>query len=103
MKKLLFVLSLSFLGWTACTKKKDASGMPTWEIAYSDRACTQDSDCRIVADQCSCSCGMGVNQAHVSKYRAMQSQNCRGYTGKMCKMDCDGTPKCFDKVCSYLP
>ena len=83
------------------TTISNAQPMPSVQINIEDRSCSKDSDCEIVSTQCSCSCGEGVNKLHAEKYREQLSKLCATYDGKMCKVLCEATLKCQDKVCVY--
>lgn len=102
-----------FLFSIACTKSSppaDATSdaakpdqqMPTLQIEPSDRSCTQDSDCELIATQCSCSCGEGVNKNHAHKYAGKLEKLCKSYQGKVCKVLCNGTVKCQERLCTYV-
>ena len=73
----------------------------TLNVDIADRACTQDSDCEQVGTQCSCSCGEGVNKSNVAKYKTQLDEMCKEYKGPMCKINCNGSVKCGEKVCTY--
>ncbi len=114
MKKgLIFIISVLLISCTKLTPPAEtetkpvadvaakSEEIPTLKIDIADRACAQDSDCEHVGNQCSCSCGEGMNKAHVDKYKADLEVMCKDYKGTMCKVNCNGSVKCVEKVCTY--
>jgi hypothetical protein len=116
MKNAVAVLLLIFA--VSCTKKSP-SGVeqtptpaapveekadlgPALEIDPADRVCSEDSDCEVIGTHCSCSCGEGVNKTQSHKYSGKLDELCKGYSGKMCKMLCNGVIRCQREVCTYV-
>lgn len=83
----------------APTEKSDT--MPTLSINDTDRACIQDSDCEAVATACSCSCGGAVNIISAPNYAKKWEELCKNYQSKACKIQCNGTISCKNKLCTY--
>ncbi len=114
MKKgLIFILSVFFISCTKSSPPVAPESKPVAEVTakseevttlnidIADRSCVQDSDCEQVGNQCSCSCGEGVNKSNVGKYKTQLEEMCKEYKGPMCKINCNGSVKCVEKVCTY--
>jgi hypothetical protein len=74
------------------------------DVSDIDRTCTKDSDCETIGVQCSCNCGESVNKTHTQKYVQLIKAFCeKNPPDKVCKMVCNGSPKCQNKLCTYRP
>ncbi len=114
MKKIILLVLMLFA--VSCTRqestpiqadnadrleKYSAQNMPSIKIDEKDRACAIDSDCELIATQCSCDCGQGINKNNVFKYAGKLDDMCKSYHGIMCKTLCNGEVKCVNRICTY--
>lgn len=117
MRKFIFTIA-SVIFLSSCTKNDVTAPVPPAavkqkqvvvteapthiQISKEDRTCQKDADCEVILDACSCSCGEGVNKAHVAKYRQILDEFCKtNPPQRMCKMSCDSKVTCQEQLCTY--
>ena len=113
MKSILLLVLFAFIA--ACTpaeapKKVKVSAPATSEfkqpdvasVEMGDKSCVTDADCDAVSLKCSCSCGEGISKNKLQKYLDLVESSCKNYQGPTCKIICNGTVKCLERVCTYV-
>lgn len=70
-------------------------------IGPNELYCEQDSDCTLVGISCSsCDCGNPVNIKYKEYYDQQLQEECEGYDGPVCDMNCPYNVRCIRNTCT---